>query len=225
MFDEAFTFDVARSPSVDSNNTSSTTRDTSRSVSPCSPTGPFPPPTYSVTDLAACFANSKMIRREAQICYDACDSYANSDDDAGWQIPTEDAIYTTATRSRTLPQLQQRSHSRTQRQASARLLCSTSHHKDIASLVSKMVESKEQCSVTASADSHALSIEGDGGLACDEGYDSSDAKSRRSSLAVPRTRLDYRRSSDLKTTGACVNKAVRFRNKQQKRIRGSENES
>lgn len=220
MFED-FTFDAARSSSVDSNNTTSTTRDTSRSVSPCSPTGPIPQPTYTMTDLAACFAKSKMIRREAQICYDECDSYANLDDDADWQIPTEDVAYTPAIRSRPS---QQRSQSRSQRQVSARLLCSTSHHKDIASLVSRMVESGDQCSVTLSTESSCGSPV-DEGLTCDEGYDSSDAMSRRLSLAVPKTRLDYRRSSDFKTKGACVSKAVRFRNKQQKRIRSSENEA
>lgn len=222
MFEENFSFEPARSPSVDSNNTLSSTRDTSRSVSPCSPTTPFPPPTYSVTDLANCFANSRLIRRDAQICYDPCDSYANLDDDADWRIPSaEDVEYTSTIRSRPLPQ--QRSQSRTQRQVGARLLCSSSHHKEIAALVSRMVQSGEQCSVTASTVSQGAVTEDEG---FDEGYDSSDATSRRSSLAVPKSRLDYRRSSEMKTSGSCVSKAVRFRkDKQCKRIRSSEHDS
>lgn len=220
MFED-FSFDAARSPSVDSNNTlSTTTRDTSRSVSPCSPVASFPPPTYSVTDLAACFANSKLIRRDAQICYDPCDAYANLDDDAGWQIPADDVDYAHAVPSR--PLSQQRSQSRTRRQMAARLLCSTAHHKDIASLVSRMVESGEQCSVSTPTSQNAVTED----EAYDEGYDSSDATSRRSSLAVSRSRLDYRRSSEMKTSSACVSKAVRFRKEKQHRpIRSSESDS
>lgn len=222
MFDGDFSFNPARSPSLDSNNTVSTTRETSRSVSPCSTPGPYPPATFSLTDLASCFANSKFIRREAQICYDPCDSYASLDDDAGWEIPLEDVACTPPTRA-TTPQ-QKRHQSRSQRQVSARLLCSTAHHKDIASLVASMVESKEQCSVAMPAQIHGAECEEE---ACDEGYDScDDAKSRRPSLAMVRSRLDYRGSSDLKSTGACVSKTVRLRKKtQQKRIRSSEHES
>jgi len=215
MFDENFTFDTSRSPSLDSSNAPST-RDTSRSVSPCSPMGTFPQPTYSVTDLAARFADQR-IRTGSQICYDSCETYANSDD-AGWSIEpsieVEDADIASISRSRTFPQRFTRLHSpsqRQQRQVNARLLCTSAHHRDIAALVSRMVESKEQCSVSppqAIAPTTAVAPE-------DEGYDSSDGftavQSRRSSVAVGSRRVENRRSSDMKTTGACVSKAVRFR--------------
>lgn len=224
MFDENFSFETARSSSIDSNTNTLSTRDTSRSVSPCSPTGPHPPPRFSVTDLAASFATSRL-RHDSQICYDSCDSYANMDDDAGWEIPAvEGPDFPELSRSRTSPH---RSHSpsrRLQRQINARLLCSMSHAKDIASLVSRMVDCKEQCTVTSPGNA-TPSIEED------EGYNSSEnamSQSRRSSMAPARVRsgLEYRRSSDFKTTGAYISKATRFRkDRKHKRITSAESEA
>ncbi|KAI5358169.1 hypothetical protein Slin15195_G064960 [Septoria linicola] len=221
LFNEDFAFDsTPRSPSLSSDLTLST-RDTSRSVSPCTATSAYPAPRFSVTDLAASFSNSRL-RHDSQICYDSCEAYANMDDDAGWEIPGASDDYLTVSRSRTITQ---RSHSpsrRMARQASTRLLCSTTHAKDIAALVSQMVDSKEHCNVVASSESVKQSVE----AMDDEGYDSgtSAAASRRSSLAVQRSRLDYRRTSDLKTAGgARVCKAVRQKKEvKQRRVRSGE---
>lgn len=214
MFDTNFTFDTPQSPSLDSSHT----RDTSRSVSPCSPAAPFPPPRFSVTDLAAFFASSRL-RHDSQICYDPCEAYANTDDEAGWEIPQDDSGSTPFPPTRTMPS---RSHSpsrRVQRQVNTRLLCSAIHTKDIEHLVSRMVDCKEQCEVRS--DSVSQIVEAD-----DEGYDSPDAnQSRRSSVAVQKTRLDYRRPSDMRATGARVSKAVRCKKDQKhRRIRSTESE-
>lgn len=224
MFDENFSFEPVRSPSIDSNTNTLSTRETSRSVSPCSPTGPFPPPRFSVTDLAASFASSRL-RHDSQICYDSCDSYANMDDDAGWAIPAaEDSDFPAVSRSRTCPQRPHSPSRRLQRQVNTRMLCSMSHAKDIASLVSRMVDCKEQCTVV-SPGSATPSIEED------EGYNSGETsmpQSRRSSMAPvkPRAGFEYRRSSDFKTAGAYVNKATRFRkDRKHKRIRSAESEA
>lgn len=221
MFDENFTFDTPRSPSLDSNSNTLSTRDTSRSVSPCSPTGPFPPPRFSVTDLAASFANSRL-RHDSQICYDSCESYANMDDDAGWEIPAaEESDFPEVSRSRTFPQRPHSPSRRLQRQVNTRLLCSMSHAKDIAALVSRC---KDQCNVISSG-SVSPSVEED------EGYNSSEntvSQSRRSSMVPAKVRsgMEYRRSSDFKTTGAYVSKATRFRkDKKHKRIRSAESEA
>lgn len=106
------------------------------------------------------------------------------------------------------------------RQLNTRLLCSSSHAKDIAALVEQMVESKEHCNV-----SESTMIKND---VDDEGYDSgsgSNATSRRSSLAVQRSRMDYRRTSDMKAGGARVCKAVRQKKDLLKcrRVRSGEN--
>ncbi|KXL46242.1 hypothetical protein M433DRAFT_144558 [Acidomyces richmondensis BFW] len=224
MFDENFSFDTARSPSLRSTKASST-RDTSRSVSPCSPISPFSaPPGFSVTDLAASFATQRLHGR-AQICYDSCEAYAANDDDAGWVIHSsiEEAEASPLARTRTYPPRPARPHSpsqRLQRQLNSRLLCSTSHHRDISALVAQMVESNEQCSISPpEAMSAPAAVD-------DEGYDSSDGSysgssltpvqshshSRRSSLAASKQRLEYRRSSDItKAAGACVTKGARFR--------------
>ncbi|EMC99092.1 hypothetical protein BAUCODRAFT_391215 [Baudoinia panamericana UAMH 10762] len=214
MFDENFTFDTPRSPSLDSSNSPST-RAPSRSVSPCSPTTPFPAPSFSVTDLAAQFGNSRIERR-AQICYDSCAAYAACDDDAGWYVGPSidddnlDKAPTSYSRRDSLRPA--RPHSPTQRsrrQCNARLLCSASHHRDIAALVARMVDSGEQCSVSASSNV-AMDAE-------DEGYDSSSqsltpAQSRRSSLAITGKKQDGRRlSRDTKSAGACVSKTARLR--------------
>ncbi|PPJ49875.1 hypothetical protein CBER1_05022 [Cercospora berteroae] len=216
LFDENFTFDTPRSPSLSSDFTLST-RDTSRSVSPCTAdtTTAYPPPRFSVTDLAVSFASSRL-RHDSQICYDSCEAYANmDDDDAGWEIPGVNEEYSyPMSRTRTLPQ---RSHSPTRRmarQVNTRLLCSTAHAKDIEALVSRMVDSKEHCNVVGSSTSSESTKRSVETMNDDEGYDSgsglSAATSRRSSLAVQRSRMDYRRTSDLKSAGgARVSKAVR----------------
>lgn len=225
MFDSNFTFDATpRSPSLDSTSNTISTRATSRSVSPCSPTTAFPPPRFSVTDLAASFATSRL-RTDAEICYDSCDAYANTDDDAGWAIPVdEDEEYPEISHSRTLLQ---RSHSpsrRLQRQAQTRMLCNMSHAKDISALVSRMVDDKDQCTIRSGSVSPTTED--------DEGYTSSGdplaaSESRRSSMATTKARLEhsYRRSSDMKTMGAYVSKATRFRkDKKHKRVRSAERE-
>lgn len=224
MFDENFSFDTSRSPSLDSSNSPST-RDTSRSVSPCSSAAPFPPPRLSVTDLAAQFADQRL-RKESQVCYDSCQSYANTDDDASWQVePLREVDFRHVSRSQTFPPRSRRSHSpsqRVQRQVNARLLCSSSHHRDIAALVARMVQSSDQCSVNPPPDTITTAA-----LEDDEGYDSSEGlspvNSRRSSVATSRQRSEYRRSSDMKSTGACVSKSARFRkDRGHSRIRSSE---
>ncbi|OQO11902.1 hypothetical protein B0A48_03629 [Cryoendolithus antarcticus] len=208
MFSSTFTFgSPARSPSIDASEASST-RDTSRSVSPFSPISANPPPPrLSVSDLAAQL-DRQRIRPEAQICYDSYASYANLDDDADWSIPADVSL---RNRSSARPQSPTR---RQQRQANSRLLCSATHHKDIAALLMRMLESKDQCSITppdslSRAATRETSNE-------DEGYNSEDdveetlrPTSRRPSLAA----LKFRRASDYRKTGASVNKEVRLRTK------------
>ncbi|KAK0823196.1 hypothetical protein LTR73_008721 [Friedmanniomyces endolithicus] len=213
MFDDNFTFDTARSPSLDSSN-APTTRDTSRSVSPCSTVPPFPGSRFSVTDLAAQLADQRN-RTDSRIRYDDCEAYAANDDDAGWTVMPSierDAGIAPLRHSSTSTRQSSRPHSpsqRSQRQANARLLFTHSHRQDIAALVARMVQSKEQCSVSSS-ESLALTTT----ITEDEGYDSSDGStavhSRRSSVASAR-RVESRRASDVKSSGACVSKSIRFR--------------
>jgi len=211
MFDENFTFDSPRSPSLGSS--TSATRDSSRAVSPCTQSVPFPP-RFSVTDLAAQFADQRL-RKESSICYDNCEPYANDDDDADWSIPSidDDQEFNQLSRARTFPM---RSHSpsrRTQRQLNTRLLCTPSHHRDIATLVARMVNAKDQCSITPPGSTTPTGVAEDE----DEGYNSSSdvdmapPTSRRSSVATIRSRVESRRGSDLKSGGACVNKSIRLR--------------
>ncbi|EMF14070.1 uncharacterized protein SEPMUDRAFT_147907 [Sphaerulina musiva SO2202] len=245
LFDENFTFEPPRSPSSGSDTTTTTTssfttRDTSRAVSPCTSSSSAgsaasPVPRFSVTDLAVDFASSRL-RHEAQICYDSCEAYANmDDDDASWEIPGSDdsndssSMTETLSRPRTLPPppVLQRSYSpsrRMARQLNTRLLCSTSHAKDIAALVGQMVERKEHCNVVMMrSDSRMQRCDTNMNMSNnneDEGYDSGTGgstttrlSSRRSSsiFAVQqqqqqRPRLvDYRRMSDLKLAagGGC----------------------
>ncbi|KAF2215635.1 hypothetical protein CERZMDRAFT_94037 [Cercospora zeae-maydis SCOH1-5] len=232
LFDENFTFDTPRSPSLSSDLTLST-RDTSRSVSPCTAdtTAAYPPPRFSVTDLATSFASSRL-RHDSQICYDSCEAYANmDDDDAAWAIPgvDEECSYSRS-RTRTLPQRPHSPTRRMARQMNTRLLCSTAHAKDIATLVARMVDSKEHCNVvgsspTTSCGSIHRSVDS---INDDEGYDSgsgrSAATSRCSSLAVQRSRMDYRRTSDLKPAGGVrVSKAVRQKKEvKHRRVRSQE---
>ncbi|KAK3115615.1 hypothetical protein LTR53_004873 [Teratosphaeriaceae sp. CCFEE 6253] len=227
MFDLNFTFDTARSPSLDSSNAPST-RDTSRSVSPCSAIGPLPAARFSVTDLAAQLAGQRM-STSSLISYDSCEAYAAADDDEGWTVAPSieaDAGLASLPTSYTSTRRSARQHSpshRSQRQATARLLCTPSHRHDIAALVSRMVRRKEQCSITP-CDSLALipTLTED-----DEGYTSSagatPAHSRRSSVANAR-RADVRRASDAKSIGAaCVSKSARFkRDRVLSRVRSSD---
>jgi len=206
---ENFSFDSPRSPSIESSTAG--TRDSSRSVSPFSPSAPFPPPRYSMTDLSAEFAGQR-IRRESPICYDSCEAYANNDDDdAGWAIPPiDDADCRTLSRSRTFPQRPHSPSRRAQRQLNTRLLCSASHHRDIAGLVSRMVDSNEQCSIAPSGSLSPTRVEQE-----DEGYSSGNEpavpSSRRSSVATIRSRPEFRRSSDYKSGGIAVSKNIRLR--------------
>jgi hypothetical protein len=227
MFSPTFTFDAPRSPSLDSTNTTST-RDTSRSVSPCSPTSAFPPPRYSVTDLAAQM-DKQRLRSEAQICHQPCSAYANTDDDAVWALPPlsgDEAMPTAVLRRvRTAP-VTGRSTSptsrRLQRQTNSRLLCSATHHKDIASLLERMVNTSEQCSVapptSLAVPTHPTED--------DEGYDSaederepSSVAARKVSVVVLRRGAEFRRASDFRKTGASISKDVRFRNREKSHLR------
>lgn len=210
MFNANFTFDGPRSPSEDSSNAPST-RDTSRSVSPCSPTGPFPPPRFSVTDLAAQF-DQQRIRPDSAICYQSCESYANTDDDdAAWALPPaaegEELDMPVPSRVRTAPERSYSPGRRLQRQANTRLLCSASHQDDIASLLSRMVDN-DQCNITTreprTSPSAARSSD-------DEGYESTGCSSRRTSTV--KRGLEYRRASDMRRTGASICKDARFRHK------------
>ena len=211
MFDENFTFGAPHSPSIGSS--ASATRDSSRSVSPCTQSVPFPPPRFSVTDLAAQFADQR-IRKEASIYYDNCEAYANNDDDADWSIPSidDDQEFNRLSRARTFPIRSQSPSRRTQRQLATRLLCTTSHHRDIATLVARMVNAKDQCSITPPGSTTPTRIAEDE----DEGYNTgSDVEmaiptSRRSSVATVKSRAESRRNSDLRNGGACVNKSIRL---------------
>ncbi|SMR50899.1 unnamed protein product [Zymoseptoria tritici ST99CH_1A5] len=234
MFSPTFTFDA---PTRSSSLTSTTTRSSSRSVSPCSSR---PDQIYTVTDLAASFQNSKLLRRDAQICYDSCDAYANTaDDDAAWAIPSmeededEDVVNVPVlswakSRSRTGTATTERANSptsrRNQRQVSTRRLCSSAtHRRDIEALVKRMVEREEQCAISSAACSSANEVEettGVNGMAeSDEGYDSEVSLRRVVTSAtddggmrrVISVSTEVRRASEMRVNGACVSKAVRFR--------------
>ena len=225
MFDKNFSFDGPRSPSIGSS--SSATRDSSRSVSPCSTSVPFPMPRLSVTDLAAQFADQR-IRKESAICYDSCEAYANNDSDAGWSIPSmdEDDLQSLS-RARTFPMRAQSPSRRTQRQLNTRLLCSASHHQDVAALVARMVDEGVQCSITPSGSTSPTRTEDE-----DEGYKTASdvdmvlPASRRSSVAPVRPRMGSRTGSDLRSGGAHVNKNIRQRkDRSYRRVRSSEQQS
>ena len=216
MFDENFNFGQPASPTLTST-TDSSTRDSSRSVSPCSPTSAFPPPRFSVTDLSAQFADSR-IRNDSRIFTDSCAAYANTDDDeADWSIPSIEpqSDYNPLLRSRTFPARPSSPSRRTQRQVNSRLLCTSSHRQELLSLVSRMVESNDQCSISPTETE-------------DEDYTSESPKSRRSSVAVGRpSRPDagYGRGADMRVSGACVSKDTRFRRgseRKHQRLRSSE---
>jgi len=217
MFDENFCFAPVRSGSLGST-TSSSTEQTSREVSPCSPINALPPPAYTMTDLAACLGRSRL-RQDAQICYDSPEAYANMDDDAGWTldpVPSTESESSDRPRSRMVTSSQPQSR-RAQRHSNTRLLFSAAHRKDIAALVARMVESEEQCSVapaeilSSTPSTTTISVDDD------EGYDSSSelwdpsTESRQASTSAPRMRIRYRRSMELKNNSACVRKPVRLR--------------
>ena len=219
---ENFSFDSPRSPALSDGSNAASTSNTSRSVSPCSTT--YPPPRYSITDLSAQF-DQQRIRQDSQICYQSCDSYANSEDDAGWSLDasSDEGSFPPVSRSRTFPMRAHSPSRRSARQVNTRLLCSASHHNDIAALVARMVQSGEQCSVTPPQSLSRPSSRDQE----DEGYDSSEeplaSTSRRSSVATLRRGMDYRRASELRTTGACVSKATRLqKDKKHKRLRSGE---
>ncbi len=221
MFDENFSFEPLRSPSLDSL-TATASRDSSRSISPCTSTGAFPTPHFTVTDLAAQFA-SQRIQRQSQICYDSCQTYSNGDDDEGWVIPALDECEgDQLQRAQTFPQRSQSPSRRAQRQVNTRLLCSTSHRRDIAALVERMVDEEEQCSITPAESLTPPPEE-------DEGYNSSDEPmtetSRRSSVATMQSRFEIRRASDLRISSASVNKRVRLRSRRHRRGQGPETAS
>jgi len=243
MFDENFTFDsFSRSPSCADSEPSPTTREPSRSVSPCSPMSAFPPPQgYSVTDLAADL-DRQRIRPDARISYN-CDSYANTtDDDSAWALPPlsdDDSTYsgsistikscsiTSSSRSRTTPARSYSPISRSQRQSNTRMLCASQHHaKDIAELVSRMVSSSDQCAVIAPPDSLPRNMASDEEVD-DEGYTSAGAtsdsapSSRRGTIA--KRDFECRRAYDSRTRSrtrgsAAIAKDIRFR-----RHRGEKN--
>lgn len=204
MFDDNFSFATSsRTPSLVSLAESSTTEAPTRSVSPCSPALPDEP-TCPMAHLAAQFA-SQRIRRDAHIIYDSCDAYAATDDDAGWTIdePCEpecsrDLDFTLRSRS---------SSQRAQRQLNARLLCSsTAHQRDIAQLVTRMVETGDQCAILPSGSCLASSPTED------EGYDSDSPVPNE---IQTRQTFDYRRASDMRSSGISVSKTTRFRKARQ----------
>ena len=208
---------------MDSNDATST-HDTSRSVSPCSAVAPHPPPRLSVTDLTSQLAGQRL-QQNSLICYDSCEAYANTDDDSGWEIDVEpfenNSTFLSSRRSRTISQRPTRPHSpsqRLQRQVNARMLCSSTHQRDMAVLVSRMVESNDQCSVSAPEHLPSAMCNEE-----DEGYDSGEGStpipSRRPSLISARPTLNFRRSSDMRTTGACVSKNARVRKDRSQHVR------
>jgi hypothetical protein len=238
MFDENFSFSsFSRSPSSCADSEPSpTTREPSRSVSPCSPMSAFPAPHgYSVTDLAADL-DRQRIRPDARISYQ-CDSYANTtDDDSAWALPPMsddsegDSAYsgsistikscsiTSSSRSRTAPARSYSPISRSQRQSNTRMLVASQHHaKDIAELVSRMVSSSDQCAVIAPPDSLPRNMASDE-EADDEGYTSAGAtsdsapSSRRGTIA--KREFECRRAYDSRRTArgsAAIAKDIRFR--------------
>lgn len=190
-------------------------RRSSGSTSPCSTI------THqsSVTDLVAQFAVHR-IRRTSQISYHPFESYANQDDDAAWSIPPDDGA--SLSESTALAQTARSfSNTRLQRQVNTRLLCTASHHRDISALVARMIDSGDQCDISSPDPSEtSLTIDED------EGYNSSEDISRRSSTVATRPRLEYRRSSDCSRIGTCVTKPVRLRKEtKRRRTRKAENTS
>ncbi|KAF2483285.1 hypothetical protein BDY17DRAFT_324035 [Neohortaea acidophila] len=219
MFNANFSF-TPRPTRVDSfMNTSNPARSSTRSASPCTSGAPSPTD-FSVTDLAAQFSQQR-IQRNAQICYDSCTSYANTDDDASWSIPpleagNNDALH----RVRSYPPPRPHSPSqRAHRQLHTQLLCTTSHRRDIAALIAGMVDAGEQCCVSPlSPEPSSPSADGD-----DEGYNSSDDASRQSSVTTPQYQWYHRRASDLVSSGACVSKGIRMRKERRyRRVRTAE---
>ena len=246
MFDENFSFSsFSRSPSCADSEPSPTTREPSRSVSPCSPMSAFPPPQgYSVTDLAADL-DRQRIRPDARICYQECNSYANTtDDDSAWALPPMsdsegDSAYSGSittikscsitSRSRTAPARSYSPISRSQRQSNTRMLVASQHHaKDIAELVSRMVSSSDQCAVIAPPDALPRNVASDE-EADDEGYTSagvssdSAPSSRRGTIA--KREFECRRASRRTTGGsAAIAKDIRFRRDQSHRRHRSSGE-
>lgn len=234
MFSRNFSFEAPRFPERSptySDSNSITTRDTSRSVSPCS-TSASSSTSYSiksnsrqdhnasVTDITSQFASHRL-RREALIAYEPCDSYANlDDDDAAWRPEgADEGWFCTRERSRT--SIVQRPHSpsrRTQRQVNTRLLCSGNHRAEIARLVERMVERGDQCEIAppTSITHPVLAAEED------EGYDSDDAsglRSRSSSGHTSRPRSwEYKGSM----THARVSKSIRSRRDKSSKRRSSQ---
>ena len=242
MFDENFSFgSCSRSPSWTGSDFSST-REPSRSVSPCSPMSAFPPPQgYSVTDLAADL-DRQRIRPDARICYQSCESYANTtDDDAAWDIPPicsdseGDSTYSGSiartTSATSLARMPARSYSPTRRnarQSGTRMLCASSNHaKDIAALVSRMVSSSDQCSVTQPPDSIPRTAASSDEEAEDEGYNSSgtgdDSRSSARRDTLTRRDAEYRRALDARRIGGApaIAKEIRFRDRGHKKSRHS----
>lgn len=234
MFDSNFTF--SRSPSWASSSDPSSTREPSRSVSPCSPMSAFPQPqqayNYSVTDLAADL-DRQRIRPDARIRYQPCDSYANTtDDDSAWDIPPispscedseGDSTYSGSVSkslgmTRTATRSYSPSHRRAERQNTTRLLCASQHHaKDIAALVSRMVSSSDQCSVVAPPESlprHNPSDE----EADDEGYNSACAPDSDSSCVTSSRRATISKRDDYRPRrsagAAAIAKDIRFRGRE-----------
>lgn len=219
MFDSNFTFSASRS---------SDTEVSTPGYSPCSSPAPFAAAHFSISDLADQLAGHR-IEREAQICYDSCQTYSNhisnDEDEMNWLIPPLEECQSTALRRAQTCPLPQRPHSpsrRTQRQANARLLCSASHREEIAALMERMVNSEEQCLISPSSAPLTPPLQDDEGY--NTGDDSiSETISRSSSIVVVPTRADRRRASDLVAGGACVSKSIRLRKgRHLKRVRTTE---
>ena len=114
------------------------------------------------------------------------------------------------TRVRTSPTRSYSPNRRLQRQANTRLLCSASHQDDITSLLSRMMDTN-QCNITGpeprTSPLATTPIEED------EGSDSTECTSRRTSITNLKKGVEYRRASDMRRTGASICKNGRFRTK------------
>lgn len=220
---EHFAFGPSRSPS-DASNSASSSRDVSPCSSTCSsPTSPIPGTFYSVADLTADLDRQHIHHScGSHIARQSCAAYANADDDAGWTISPRCADGSADTSSTLHPSAFPIHHPRRtispsrhrhQRQLNARLLCTASHHRDIAALVARMLNSHDQCSVAppvsiAPSPTSAPAPNVDDGEDDDEGYDSDDQAGPR---AIRPSAAEYRRAADPKRTGASFSKDIRLR--------------
>jgi hypothetical protein len=162
----------------------------------------------SITQLSQQFGE---LRYTSQPSFASSSPYrqANGDGQMDSSLSSADYVGSLSTSSR-----------RVQRQHGVRMLCDPSHLRNIEEMVSRMVESGDQCAISPL---RASSIEPAPRQADDEGY-SSEGENRRngsvssiSSSDSATSTLSFRRSVD-SITGACVSKNVRV--KKARNIRG-----